>query len=406
MKKIIVVGNSIAGIRAIEEIRSRDRENEITVFCEDNNLPNFSHLFAEYLSKVIPEDEIFYKPQTFYKEKNINIFLGRRISRVDLKRKRVITEEREQFFYDILLVADSGVHRFPEIKGANKMGVFGLRRLGDIKDILAVMHLVDTVIMEADSVSGLKMAQGLKKRSKEVVFIIPSGHLLFDSVDRETAEILSRCLEENGICTVKENTVSEILGEGEVKAVRLKTGKVLASQMAVMAKSKMDLRMFADSSLEIDQGILVDEFFRTNVEDVFAVNGACQPRTWEMAQNDDSDLPSLEEQGRVAGLNICNQATAYQEPLRIVSFELFSLSIALMGKTKTQDGILERSVRDAPSNAYQKIFVQDRRLVGAVMINAAGQQDKIVNLIREKIDIQGLEDRILEASCTYAELLK
>ena len=389
MKKIIIIGNSIAGVKAIEEIRSRDKESEITLFLEDSHLPAHNYLFGDFLMKAITEDKIFYKPGEFYKENNVHIISGKKIGRVDFKKNRVVTLEKEQFPFDALLITDTSNHRFPEIKGTAKMGVFGLKRLSDIKDILAILHLVDCAVIQADSIEGLKIACSLKKRVKEVILIIPSSHVLFSLLDKGPAEVIEKCLEQNAIRIVKENAVSEILGEGEVKAVRLKTGKVLASQMAVIADTKTDLRYFSESSLKMNQGILVDDFFQTNIPNVFAAGGACEMPAQGIC-NFSADPFSLREQGRVAGLNMSGQATAYQEPLRFLSFDLLGVPVVFIGKTKRQEGFRELTHIDAEKNIYRKIFLKDGRLAGALLINDSQDRDKILNLIREKTDISNL----------------
>ena len=406
MKKIIVIGNSIAGVRALEEIRVLDRESEIAVFCEDNHLPYQSCLFGDFLSKTITEDKVFYKPNEFYKTQNIQMILGKKISRVDFKKNKVITLEKEQHPYDMLLITDTVSYRFPEIKGTNKMGVFGLRSLGDIKDILAVAHLVDTVVVEADSLSGIRMAQGLKKRGKEVVYVFSSAYPLSGILDQEAAGLIAKCLEENGIRLMKENALSEILGDGEVKAVRFKTGKVLASQMAVMGNAKMDLKIFAESPLEINHGILVDRHLRSNIENVFAVDGACELREPHVPELDESHPLLLEEQGSVVGLNICGHWTPYAPGPRIVGLNLFNLSIALIGKTKRQEGLREQTRFDAPSSSYKKIFIEENRIVGAVLINSPALQSKIVSLIKEKTDITAFEEHILDENFGHEQPVK
>ena len=332
MKKIIAIGNSIAAVRALEEIRRRDKESEITLFCEENHLPYNRFLFGDLLTKTIAEDKIFYKAAGFYKEQNILTILGKRIARVDFKKNRITTEEKEQVLFDALLIANTGHDRFPDVKGTNKMGVFGLRRLGDMKDILSILHLVDVVVIQANTIDGLKVAEGLRVKNKDVVLVIPSPQLLSGILDGETAEAILKYLEENGVRVIRGSSVTEILGEGEVKAARLNTGKVLASQMVIFGDTVPDLRLFNDSPLERKGGILADEYFRTSMEGVFAVDAVFEPRV--SLPNVFWSLSGLEEQGRVAGLNMLGDATAFVRPSAEVNFKIFKWTVGAAGITR------------------------------------------------------------------------
>ncbi len=397
MKKIIVIGNSIAGVRALEEIRTLDKESEITVFCEDSHLPYQSHLFGDLLAKEITEEKMFYKPASFYKDQNINMVLNKKIARIDFKKSKVTTEEKESFAYDLLLVAGAGAFKLPDVKGINKMGIFGLKKLSDIKDILAILHLVETVTIQADNIAALKMAYGLKKRGKEVLIIIPTTRILSSLIDQEPSEIIMKNLEENGVSFVKETVLSEILGDGDVKAVRLKTGKVIASQMVIVDKRKPELKIFQDTILDVNQGIRTDEFLKTNIENVFAVDNICELKDKGIFNVEQCGITSLEEQGNAVGLTMSGHATTYTPSLRSVSFGLFDFSVQLLGRTKSETGLKEFVKSDTAPLIYKKIFVSEGCLVGAVLINvSAKERDRFIKLIREKADVSPFEGRLLE----------
>ena len=75
MKKIIILGSSPAGVKAAEEIRTLDKESEITIFCEGHQLPYQRELFGEFVAKTITEDKVFYQPQQFYHHVPSSFFL-------------------------------------------------------------------------------------------------------------------------------------------------------------------------------------------------------------------------------------------------------------------------------------------------------------------------------------------
>ncbi len=328
MKKIAVVGSGIAGVRAVEEIRLRDKESEIVIFCEEGCLPYQPHLFGDLLSKAIREENLFYKAPEFYKSQNIRLVTDKKIQRVDLKKKRITTEDKEQHSFDVLLINTTAAAA-REIKGVNKKGVFSLRKLADLKDAVSILHLIETVVIDGSSALGVSIACGFKKRNKDVVLVAPSAFILPHLVDKESASSIEKHLEENQIRVIRDNAITEILGEGDVKALRLKSGKVLAAQAVILDNQKPDLRLWNDTGLEIKGGICVDECQRTNVENVFALGPSSQRRAGQEKIFCFDDPAIFEEQGRVAGCVICAETTAFAYPQKGFSVNLFDRTVTL-----------------------------------------------------------------------------
>ncbi|HOW34888.1 MAG TPA: FAD-dependent oxidoreductase [Candidatus Omnitrophota bacterium] len=403
MKKIVVLGNSIAAIRALEEIRVADQESEITVFSYEAHFAYRRHLLADLLEKDAPQEKVFYKPNDFYKDKKINVIFDKKIGRVDFKKSRVITEEKEQFPYDVLIIAD-GADKFPEIKGVSKAGVFSLKRLSGIKDILTIIPVIDTVVVEGNSIAALKVAAGLRKRGKEVLLVIPNEYLLSSLIDRDPSEILAKHLEESGVRIVKENSISEILGDNDVKAVRLKSGKVLAAQAVMFDEVSPDLKLFTDSVLEIDQRIPVDTGLRTNLENVFALDRMVKDAGLDGWDDCEISLLSLAEQGRVAGCIIGGQEASFSVPSRLFEVDLLGLDLTFAGRAKRHADTKEWSRFDSQAKSYVKILVKDHCPLGAVLINAGILKDKVIRLVREQSpDIASLRDCLFEDSVDKCE---
>ncbi len=406
MKKIVVLGSSAAALEAIEEIRVSDKESDVTVICSDIVPAAQRHLFTDFLAKQAKEEDLFYKTNNFYKEQRINVVSDKKIIKVDLKRNRLVSEEKEQFDFDVLIIADTGV-RLPEIKGNNKGGVFSLHRLRELKAIAELLPVVETVVIQAEHITGLRIAFSFLKRGKEVILIIPSGSILPHLIEDDSSDMILKFLEKSGIRVIKENAINEILGEGEAKAVKLKTGKVFASQIIIFDDVKNDLRLFADSLLETQKGILVDHAFRTNLNHVFAVDMPAQSNTSEPLSDDEKTMPSyLKEQGKVVGLNIGGQTTFYAPSVKVISFEIGGLPVTLLGETRFQIDSRKHVRAGEAANQYQKIFVKDGFLQGAVLINQETQRDKMLRLINQKVDIDGIEHSVLEIAQDFESILK
>ncbi len=277
MKKIVAIGNSIAGVKALETIRSFDAECALTLFTLDGCYPYQQELFADYFLKKIKENKIFYQPKEFYEHNRINVILQRQIARVNFKKKKIFTEEKDRIDFDFLIIADTNQVKFSDIKGTAKTGVFPLRMM-DMKKILAALPFVETVVIESSSAQGLRMAEAFKEQGKEVI--------------------------------VLDHSVTEILGDSDVKAVRLKSGKVIAAEMVIFTEARPDLRLFADTELKIDQRILIDSSLRTNIEGVFAFPPVARFKEEQFNTGDLTSTFKLEEAGKTIAANISAQSVS------------------------------------------------------------------------------------------------
>ncbi len=326
MRHIVVLGNSVAGIKALEEIRQKDQESRLTVVACEDHLPFKRHLAADFIAKIIAEEEIYYRSNEFYKEKNINIVLGKRIVRVDTKKNHLLTEYKEHISFDVLIVTDAPQIKFPDIKGAHKTGVFTLRRLADVKNIIAVLPLIETVAIEADGLSGLTAAQAFRKRGKEVLLVNLKWPL---AAAKQAGDNLKKLLEGNGVRLIHDNKIVEILGEGEVKAIRLKSGKVIAAQMVILGEVNPNLRAFQESNLEMDLRIKVNESFRTNYENIYALDDISRRSNEECCDDYEKSLLRLEHDGRIAGLSILGETPFSQPYQRLNHFKIFDQTMSL-----------------------------------------------------------------------------
>lgn len=287
MKKILILGSSIAGVKAIEEIRRFEPDCEAAILT-DGEYPYDRGLFAPVLSKEVDYKKIFYKPNDYYEKNRINVVVGQKIARINLKKCKVTTDDKQAFEGDVLIITDAPGYKLPEIKGVNKNGVYTLRQLPELDQILDFLPLIDTVVIQSDSPRGASIAAAFLKRDKEVIWVVASDQIAQDLLNAEITGNLAGAApaspagrpaspesgQESKLRVVAGNPIAEILGEGDVKAVRLKSGKVLATQIIIFPDAPADFKLFTDPAVTIDSKIRVNEQFQTGIEGVFAIDAA------------------------------------------------------------------------------------------------------------------------------------
>src|SRR3989338_6495324 len=131
MKKILVLGSSIAGVKAIEEIRRFEPDCAATILT-DGEYPYDRGLFAPILAKEVDYKKIFYKPNDYYEKNRVTVVTGKKNARINPKKGKVTTDDKQAFEGDVLIITDAPGYKLPEIKGVNKNGVYTLQQLTEL----------------------------------------------------------------------------------------------------------------------------------------------------------------------------------------------------------------------------------------------------------------------------------
>ncbi len=411
MKQYIIIGNSATGIAAVEAIRQRDRESKILLFSDEDYPAYCRCLISYYLAGDIKEDKILYRPESFYKENNIELFLNKKVMRIDPKKDRIICEDKTQFNYDALLIATGASPKFPEgLKGIKKRGVFGFRTIKDTKDISGLLPVTKAACVLGGGLIGLKAAYGLKKRNVEVKVIIKSKQVLSQMLDFEAAGFVQRRLEENGIEIILGQDINEIIGNGDIKAVKLDSGKAFESSLIIVGKGvSPNIDLIKETEIKFNEGILADNSMQTNMPNIYTAGDVCESFDVALGQFSVNALwPVAVEQGKIAGANMSGDKLNYAGSLGMNSLEFFGLPVVSLGLYKVKEAdtnFEELKFCNTKENLYKKIILKDNFIVGAIFVGDIRNSGVFLRLIRERINVSSFKDRLLQESFGYPDIM-
>ncbi len=387
MSEIVVIGNSLAAVSAIEQIRRDSSSARITLICPEGVLPYRGSLVSDLVAKDLRESQIYIKPEKFFGDQQVTLVLDESPSRISVKRQQVTTEKKAHFPFDQLLLADLPPVQLPALKGHHKKGVFDAFLLSSARELMKYLAFVDTVLVPVTNFDGFNMACAIRRLGKETLVLSPGPGVLGAIFDEETAMLLKQIVESKGIRVIDDG-IEEVLGDTEVKAARLKSGKVMAAQAVVFDVATPDLKILADSGLVHEGRLPTQAFFNTAQASVFACGHASSGYPLSPEE--------LIEQGRVAGANILHLgAMAYQAPLVIHRFGSRICDGFCGGLLRLQEGGREHMKFDGPTNIYKKIFLLEGCLIGAVWFNAAQDKDRVLQALAQKKSLAGQEDEFL-----------
>lgn len=409
MKQFVIIGNSAAGIAAVEAIRQKDNDSKIIVIS-DEDYPSYCRcLISYYLAGEIKEDKILYRAQEFYKENNIELILNKKVARVDPKKNRVICEDKTVLGFDSLLIATGASAKFPQTQGIKKRGIFGFRTIKNAKEIEGLLPVTKSACVLGGGLIGLKAAYALKKRRVEVKVIIKSKQVLSQMLDSEASSIVAKRLEENGIELIFGQDVTEIIGNGDIKAVKLDSGKALGCSLVVVGKGvSPNIDLIKDTEIKFNEGIIAGNHLETNVPGIYTAGDVCESfdlTIGALAMN--ALWPVAVEQGKIAGANMAGDNINYDGSLGMNSIEFFGLPAVSLGiyKIKDEGAFEELKVLDTKTNIYKKIILKGNVIVGAILVGNIEKSGIFLKLIRERINVSGTKDKLLSENFGYPDII-
>jgi NAD(P)H-nitrite reductase large subunit len=269
MKKIIILGNTSKAFVCAEKLRHENKGYVITILTTDGAYPYDETKLSFFAGEEISLKDISVKPKDFYEKNNIHIVSDKKFTRINTKRSRIFGEDKEQWEYDVLIIVDLPNKRFPDIKGTNKEGLYNFRSLTHLENLIKKYPFTETVVVETNSVEGFKFAASLVKKGKEVVVVSSETQM---DIPEDLRSLLTN--ETARFQTCADNAIAEILGDSDIKAVRLKSGKVLGCQAVAVESMREDYRIFSD--WDITESISANEYGETSIENIFVVQNVLQ----------------------------------------------------------------------------------------------------------------------------------
>ncbi len=407
MKHIIIIGNSAAGIAAAEAIRNKDKVSSLTIISDEDYTAYCRCVLSYYLSKEAGEEKLIYRPKEFYAENNINLILSKRVSRVESKKSTIVMEDNQKIEYDSLLIATGASPKFPKIQGVHKRGIFGLRTIKDAKEILGMLAVTKTVCVLGGGLIGLKAAHALKKRGVDVKVIVKSRQILSQILDKTSADIIQKHMESHGMEILTGLDAAELLGNGDLKAVKLDSAKVIGCEVAIIGKGvSSNIGIVKNTDIKVNEGILVDKFLKTTVENVWAAGDCVEAYDFVLEKPQVNALwPNAVEQGCLTGRNILGENLVYCGSIGMNSVEFFDLPVISMGITKEEEGMEAISRLDQNNKLYKKIVLKDNCLKGVILLGRIENSGLYLELIRKKVNVLPFKEDLLSDSFNYAKII-
>ncbi|WP_416149913.1 nitrite reductase large subunit NirB [Salipaludibacillus sp. HK11] len=385
MKKLVMIGNGMAGVRTIEEILTRDNTKfEITIIGEEP-YPNYNRIMlSNVLQGKTSLDEISINDWSWYEENNVRLITSEKVVKIDRSNKTITTDQKRCVSYDELIIATGSSSFILPLPGKDLEGVIGFRTIEDTEKMIKIAETKKKAVVIGGGLLGLEAARGLIDRGMDVhvVHLLPT--LMEQQLDAPAARMLKKDLEKQGMKFKMEKQTAEICGDKSVKAIRFNDGEELACDLVVMAVGiRPNVFLAKESGLEVNRAIIVDDHMRTSDPAIYAVGECAEHKGTAYGL-----VAPLYEQGRALADQLTGikgegyQGSILSTQLKVAGCDLFS-----GGKIHEDDETEAIVVQDAVAGVYKKILITNHKVVGIVLYGDASDGNRLFSMLKKGTDI-------------------
>jgi NADPH-dependent 2,4-dienoyl-CoA reductase/sulfur reductase-like enzyme len=377
---VVIVGGGLASARAIKAFRESGGEGSIALISKDSTLPYHRPPLSKKFLRGETDEEPLVEQEAFYRDQGVEVMLETAVSSVDV-RERAVELEDDRIGYRKLLLASGAWPRRLEVPGSDLENVLTLRTVGNSKAIRDAAARAEQAVVVGAGFIGMEVTASLRQLGKEVSQI-HLGRWLFDQLGVEQlSDELAALYETKGVNLVLGHEVEAFHGNGRLEAVTTKNGRRVDADMAVVGIGVAPVTDFLEGSgIELDNGILVNERFETNVPDVYAVGDVAnffdplfqRRRRIEHWSN-------ANYQGTEVGKVLAGADGGYDKVSDFFT-EIFGITVKVFGDARRDAQVM---VHGSLAEGMYALYGDDNgEVIGALSI---GQPDEIEELLKQQI---------------------
>ena len=274
--ELIIVGGGLTSARAIKAYRDAGGDGRIALVSGDSSIPyHRPPLSKRYLRGEVEAPDTHVETEAFYRESDVELLLETEIAAVAPRDNTITTREGKDYRFRKLLLATGAVPRRLDVPGADLPGVFTLRSLADSTAIREAAAEARDAAVVGSGFIGMEVAASLAQLEMDVTLVARDVDLFSQLGSPEISERLVTLYGERGVNVVRGEEVRAFLGRSRLDTVELKSDTQIAAELAVVGVGVEPAVSFLEGSgIEIDNGIVVDEQYETNVTGIYAAGDA------------------------------------------------------------------------------------------------------------------------------------
>jgi 3-phenylpropionate/trans-cinnamate dioxygenase ferredoxin reductase component len=403
----VIVGGNLTGGAAATTLRGEGFDGRIVLIGLEPDPPyERPPLSKGYLRGEETAQTALLHPEAWYAENDVELRLSTRAVRVDPADRNVHLEGSERVPFDAVLVATGGTNRHLAVPGRDLEGIHELRTFADADAIRAEARPGRKAVLVGAGFIGCEVAASLRALGVEVEVVEIFETTLFRVLGAEVGRVFEAIHRDHGVRFHFQEVVDRFEGPGgRVGAVVTDRGTRIECDLVVVGVGIEPATGLVDESeVLVENGLVVDEFCRTNVPGVFAAGDVANhyhPVFGRRIRVEHWD--NALKQGAAAARNMLSREVPFDDPHWFWS-DQYEHNLQSMGFTTRWDDLVVRGSLE--SRNFVGFYMREGLVEAVVGLDRGKDVRRSAGLIkvRRPVDPSKLRDPDVDLRKLGAEL--
>jgi 3-phenylpropionate/trans-cinnamate dioxygenase ferredoxin reductase component len=380
----VIVGASLAGAKAAQGLREGGFDGRVVLIGEESVLPYARpELSKGYLLGGKEMADVLVHPAEFYADNDIEVRTATTVTGIDPATSQVRISDGQSLAYDRLLLTTGAAPRMLDLPGVDLPGVVSLRTVADADVLRERIAQAGRVVVVGAGWIGCEVAACARMLGVQVSMLTPDAFPLVRVLGPELGAVFADLHAEHGVDLHLGTGVEEVVGTDRAHGVRTTTGETLEGDLIVMGVGAAPRDELARrAGLEVDNGILVDEFLTTSDPQILAagdVANAWHPVLGQRLRVEHWD--NAIKQGQAAAATMLGTRAAFTQ-LPFFYSDQYDFGMEYRGHATAWDQVVFRG--DPASREFLAFWLHQGRVLAAMNANIWDQGDALDTLLRSR----------------------
>jgi NADPH-dependent 2,4-dienoyl-CoA reductase/sulfur reductase-like enzyme/ferredoxin len=393
IKRVVIVGNGIAGVTCADHVRRRHPGVEIDLIADEVHQVYNRMAITRLIYGRSAMRGLYLLPDSWWDANAVTPWLNTRAQAIDVDAREVLLGTGERLTYDRLVLTMGSSGYVPPIEGYGAPGSFVLRCADDAFAIRSFVQdqQARRAVVAGGGLLGLEAAYALHKLGVEVSVLERSPSLLRRQLDARAGELLRDYLEGLGIEVLVQAETETVRANGRVRGVCLRDGRQLDADLFLVAAGiTPNTKLAHEAGLEVNRGVIVDDELRTSAENVWAAGDVAEHRGQILGL-----WPTAVEQAEVAAQNLLGADRTYEGTLPVTMLKVVGVNLSSIGRIEQLDGDEAIALEDPDGHNYRKLLIDpDGHIAGAILLGYPNDAPAVQQAVKDGRDVRPQRDAL------------
>ena len=371
---MVIAGAALAGGNSAVRLREEGFKGRVLLLGDEPTIPfGRPPLSKGYLMGKERLDGWFVEPEAWYQANDIELIRGVRVDAIDVQQREVQISGMGSVRYDGLLLATGGRNRQLPLPGIDLAGVYQLRTLEECDAIRAAAKPGGRAVVVGLGFIGSEVTASLTTLGVKVTAVGSGAGPLAAVLGGEVAKVMAAIHSQMGVELVLGDQVTAFAGADRVEAVVTRAGRRLPCEMAVIGAGIVpNVELASASGIAVDNGILVDEYGRTNAPGVVAAGDVANHMHPLFGRIRVEHYNNAEKMGRAVARTMLGGLEVYDYVHTFWS-DQYQDKIEYAGYARRWDRFIVRGSLE--EQRFLGFYLAENRLMAAMGLNRGGDPE-------------------------------